>query len=98
MKLSGCTGQPGTFTIGSPALDFQAHATRRIARHGMDSAVGGACARTNYGSGFRRKTVDPFAGSDRLPGLGIGAEGRPVALVLNLFVRNGSLEHQNERI
>lgn len=23
MKLSGCTGQPGTLTIGNPAFDFQ---------------------------------------------------------------------------
>ena len=38
MKLSGCTGHPGTFTIGTPALDFQlpaqvvgqAHAPGRV--------------------------------------------------------------------
>jgi hypothetical protein len=30
MKLSGWTGQPGTLTIGSPALDFQSQPLEKI--------------------------------------------------------------------
>ena len=106
MKLSGWTGQPGTLTIGMPAFDFhsqpevvgQAHAAGRVAGHRVDAAVGGAGAAGDDGQRLRGQPVDPVAGGDRLPGLLVGAERRPVALRLDLLVRDRAFHDEHERI
>ena len=97
MKLSGCTGQPGTLTMGSPAFDRQsqpevigqAHAAGGIAFHGVNAAIGGAGSARDHGQRLGRQAVDPFAGGDRLAGLGVGAQRGPVAFLLDLLVGDG---------
>ena len=89
MKLSGCTGQPGTLTIGQAGLGFpvpaeiigQAHAAGRIALHRVNAAVGRAGAAGDDGQRFRREPVDPFVGRDRLAGLRVGSQRGPVAFL-----------------
>ena len=105
MKLSGCTGQPGTLTIGRPPADAevpaevvgQAHAAGRVAGHRVDAAVGGAGADGDDGPGLRREPVDPPVERDRLAGGLVVAERRPVALAVDLLVRDRALDHEHER-
>ena len=99
MKLSGCTGHPGTQTIGNSGVRFpfpaevigQSHAAGGIAFHGVDAAVGGAGSGRDDRPGFGRQPIDPFAGGDGLAGVRIGAEGRPVTLAFIVFRRGWSL-------
>ena len=76
----------------------QAHAAGGVARHGVDAAVGGAGAGRDDGPGLGGQAVDPVAGRDRLAGLLVGAQGRPVALVLDLLVGDRALDDQDERV
>jgi hypothetical protein len=45
----------------------------------------------------RPQTIDPLTGSDRLASLRVGAEGRPIAFLLVVLVRNRTLDDQNKR-
>ena len=91
VMLSGWTGQPGRLTIGTPRRDTQpgaqvvaqSHRTGGIAAHRRDPAVGGARAERQHGGRARRQPVDPGAGGDRLTGLGVDPERRPVALAVD---------------
>ena len=65
----------------------------------MDAAVG----RTGPGRDDRRRLgsqpVQPLAGGDRLSGVEVVAEGRPVAaLGVQLLIRDGPFHHQHERL
>ena len=85
MKLSGCTGQPGTLTIGQARLRSpvpaeiigQAHGAGRIALHGVDAAVGGAGAGGDDRQRLGREAIDPFAGGDGLAGFWDRCPARP---------------------
>src|SRR5580704_15283384 len=72
------------------------HASRWIAFHGVNAAVGGAGSRRHHRPRTRRETVDPFTGGDRLAGLWVGAQGSPVTYFLIVFVRDRPFYHQNE--
>ena len=106
VMLSGCTGQPGRLTIGIPSRErqpaaevvAQAHRAGRVVAHRRDAAVGRAGAEGQHRRGLRRQPVDPRGGRDRLPGLGVHAEPGPVAVAVDLLVRDRALEHEHERI
>ena len=70
----------------------------RIAFHGVDAAVGGASAAGHHGQRLGSEAVNPLIGGDGLAGLGIGAERRPVSLLLDLLVGDGAFHHEHERI
>ena len=105
MKLSGCTGQPGTQTIGRPAsrspipaqVVGQAHAAGRVPRHGVDAAVAAQvpAATTAQASGARRSIHSqvvigwPVARST--------PDGGPVSLGLVGLVGDRALDHEEER-
>src|SRR5581483_5830558 len=74
----------------------QAHASRGISLHGMDSAEGSARSRSNDSPSLAGKPVDPVTSRNRLAGFGIGPEGGPVSLRLIVLVGNGALDDKNE--
>ena len=49
-------------------------------------------------SAFGRQPVEPLAGGHRLAGLGVVPEAAPVALGLDLLVRDGALDDEHERL
>ena len=75
-----------------------AHGAGRVAGHGVDAAVGGAGAGGDDGGGLGRQPVQPLAGGHRLAGRRVVAEPAPVALVVQLLVGDGALDHQHERL
>ena len=103
--LSGCTGQPGTQTIGISRLRFplpaqiigQTHAACWISLHGMNATVGGAGSCRDDCPGMRRQTVDPLASRNRLSGPRVGSERSPITFALIGFVGDRSFDHENER-
>ena len=74
------------------------HRAGGVARHGVDAAVGGAGADGEDGERLGREPIQPFAGGHRLAGLGVVPEAAPVALGLDLLVRDGALDDQHERL
>lgn len=83
----------------SPNRDSRApHGSGRIACHGVNPAVAGAGTRRHHGGGLGRQPIQPFTGGHRLIGGGVVAEPAPVAFVLELLVRDGSLDDQDERL
>src|ERR1700683_5271278 len=64
----------------------------------MDSPVRGASAAGDYGQRFGRQAIYPFIRGDRLAGLGVGAERRPVSLLFDLLVGNRAFHYQDERL
>src|SRR5580658_2368688 len=64
----------------------------------MDSAVGRTGSHSHYGPGMRGEPVDPRAGGDGLPGRRVGSQRGPVAFDLVGFIRDGTLDDQDERI
>ena len=102
--LSGCTGHPGTHTIGMSAARLplpsqvigQAHASGGVSFHGMNPAVGRAGSRRHNRPGLGSQTVDPVAGQDGLARLLVRAPRCPVAFLLIVFVGNRSFDDQDE--
>ena len=96
MKFSGCTGQPGMLTIGRSAggaevpaeVVGQPHAAGRVAGHRVDAAVGRAGADRDHAPGLRREPVDPPVQRQRLAGRQVVAERRPIALAVDVLVRD----------
>ena len=105
MKLSGCTGQPGTLTIGMPPgraevpaqVVGQAHAAGGVAGHGVDAAVGGAGADGDDGQRLGRQPVDPGVEGDGLARLRVVAHRGPVAVAVDVLVGDGALDDEDER-
>ena len=64
----------------------------------MDAAISGASPAGHDGKGFWREAVNPLVRSDGLMGLRIGSESGPISFFLDLFVWDGALHHQDERI
>ena len=98
MKLSGCTGQPGTHTIGRARLRLPVPAEVVRAgpwrRSGCPPSRG--CRRTwrrcpiaTTRPGVRREPIDPVARRDRLARARVGAEARKAALLVESS-RSGS--------
>ncbi len=80
-----------------PQIVGHTHGTGRISGHRVDTAVGRAGSDRDDRGGLGRQPVEPLAGGHRLPGRRIVAEPAPVALVVQLLVRDGSLDDQHER-
>ena len=76
----------------------QAHRAGRVVLHRGDAAVGGARPDRDHGRGLRREPVDPFVGRDRLAVLRVDADPGPVPVAVDLLVRDGALEDQDERV
>ena len=74
------------------------HRAGRVARHGVDAAVGRAGADGEDGQRLGREPVEPLAGGHRLAGLGVVPEAAPVPLGLDLLVRDRALDDQHERL
>ena len=70
----------------------------RIAGHGVDAAIGCARAGPDDRQRLGRETVDPLGCLDRLAGVRVGALRRPIALILDVFVRDRSFNDQHERV
>ena len=104
--LSGCTGQPGTFTTGKTGLGFpipaevvaQSHCACGISLHGMDAAVSRAGPTSNHSGRFRRESINPLVSRNRLTSLRIGPHRRPVTLLLDFLVRHRALKYEDERL
>ena len=73
-----------------------AHGPRRVARHGVNAAVGGAGADGEDRQRLGGQPVEPFAGGHRLARRRVVAEAAPVALLLDRFVGDRSLDDQHE--
>ena len=105
MKLSGCTGQPGTFTMGRPAarsgeyveIIGQAHRAGGIPLHGMDAAIGSAGPGGNDRKRFWRQPIDPRGEGDRLVSIGVVPHCRPISFALDPLVGNRSFDDEHER-
>ena len=98
-------GQPGMLTTGRPGgrlpvpaeVVGEAHRAGRVVLHRRDAAVGRAGPDRDHGGGLRRQAVDPLVRGDRLPGLGVVADRRPVALAAQLLVRDRALDARARR-
>ena len=75
-----------------------AHRAGRVVLHRRDAAVGGAGPDRDDRRGLRSQPVDPLVGGDRLAGLRVDADAGPVALAVDLLVRDRALDDQHERI
>src|SRR5438309_11852575 len=64
----------------------------------MNAAIGGASSCANDRGCLGSEAVNPFASSDGLARIGIGAESGPIALFLDLFIGNGAFHNENEGI
>ena len=104
--LSGCAGQPGMQTIGTPRRDRhapaeevgQAHRAGRVVLHRRHAAVGRAGADGDERRGLRREPVDPLVDGDRLPVDRVDAEPGPVALAAAPLVADRALDDEQERV
>lgn len=74
----------------------QSHAARRVARHGVNAAIGRAGTGRHHRPGFRGQPVDPGVERDRLAGLRVGAQRRPVALALDVLIGDRAFDDQDE--
>ena len=98
VMLSGCAGQPGMFTIGMPALDFQfqpevvahAHRAGRVVLHRRDAAVRRARPDRDDRRGLVGEPVDPLVDGDGLAVGGVDPEAGPVAVAVDLLVARAS--------
>ena len=63
----------------------------------MDTAVSGTGADGHHRGGLGRQPVEPLAGGHRLAGGRVVPEPAPVAVVVQLLVGDGPLNHQHER-
>ena len=68
-----------------------------IARHRMNTAIGGAGADREDRRRLGRQPVQPFVGRHQLPGRRVVAETAPVALFLDRLVGDGPLDDEDER-
>src|ERR1700726_4165953 len=62
----------------------------------MNPAIGGTGSASHHRQRFRCKAVDPLVGGNWLSGFWIGSETRPIAFLLNLFVRDRTFDPQYE--
>src|SRR5262249_37305110 len=62
----------------------------------MNAAVGRAGSSRDYCPSFRGKPINPFAGSNGLPGCRIGPQRCPIAFFFVFLVWNGALDCQDE--
>ena len=69
-----------------------AHRAGRVVLHRRDAAVGRAGPDRDDRRRLRREPVEPLAGRDRLAGLGVVADRRPVALAVDVLVRDRALD------
>src|SRR3984885_744494 len=76
----------------------EAHTSRWVPGHCVNSAVCSAGPDCDHRSGLLRQPINPFVCCDWLTGFGVGADCSPVALFLDLFVGDRALDHQNERL
>ena len=75
-----------------------AHGAGRVARHGVDAAVGRAGADGQDRRRLGRQPVQPLVGRHRLAGGRVVAEAAPVALGLDRLVRDRALDDEHERV
>src|SRR5271156_3081378 len=64
----------------------------------MNAAVGSAGARTDNRQCLWSQAIDPFAGSNRLTGIGVGTHRRPVAFFFYFLVRDRAFYDQHKGI
>src|SRR3712207_2485166 len=75
----------------------QSHATRGVARHRVDPAVGRAGPGRDHRPRPRRQLVDPPVEGQGLAGGQIVPERRPVPVPVDVLVGDGAFDHQDER-
>src|SRR4051794_15897045 len=75
----------------------EAHAAGRVARHRVDAAVGRARADRDDAPRLGRQAVEPPVQRERLARRLVVAERRPVALAVDVLVRDRALDDEHER-
>ena len=80
-----------------PEVVAQSHGAGRVVAHRGNAAVGRTRAERHHDCRARRQPVDPGAGGDRLA-LRVDTEAAPVALAVDLLVRDRPLDDEHERI
>src|SRR4051795_331847 len=80
-----------------PEVAGQAEAAGRVARHGVDTAIGRAGADGHDAPGLRGEAVDPPVQRERLAGRLVVAERGPVALAVDVLVGDRALDDEHER-
>src|SRR4051794_18812160 len=80
-----------------PEVVGQAHAAGRVARHRVDAAVRGARPDRDDAPRLRGEAVEPPVQRERLAGRLVVAERGPVAVAVDVLVRDRAFDDEHER-